>query len=75
MMTAAVFAGAGFPTGVRDSPVLALPYHVFTLAQDSHDPVALETAWGAALVLVIGVLVLNLAVVPLHGKLGVEAEA
>jgi phosphate transport system permease protein len=33
LFAATVFAGATVPTGVRDSPVLSLPYHIFVLAQ------------------------------------------
>ena len=36
MFTAAVFAGASLPQGIRESPVLSLPYHIFVLAQDSY---------------------------------------
>src|SRR5204863_4232064 len=35
LFTAAVFSGAGLPHGIRDNPVMALPYHIFVLAQDS----------------------------------------
>ncbi len=51
LFTAAVFSGATLPTGVRESPVLALPYHIFVLAQDSFDPAVGAHLWGAALVL------------------------
>jgi len=49
--TAAVFSGVDFPRSWRD-PVVALPTHIFTLAQEAADPAALANAWGAALVLV-----------------------
>jgi phosphate transport system permease protein len=60
LFTATVFNGAPvLPAGVRESPVAALPTHIFVLAQDAADPNALRVAWGAALALVVlaGVLV------------------
>jgi phosphate transport system permease protein len=47
------------PSGVRQSPVAALPTHIFVLAQDAADPAALRAAWGAAVALIVlaGVLV------------------
>jgi len=62
LFTATVFAGAGgLPSGITDTPVVALPTHIFALAQDSADPAALDAAWGAALVLIVvaGLLVLS----------------
>src|SRR5213075_3418176 len=38
MFTAAVFDGATLPHGLSDSPIVALPYHIFVLAQDSFGP-------------------------------------
>ena len=38
MFTATIFAGATLPHGIKQSPVLSLPYHIFVLAQDSLDP-------------------------------------
>lgn len=53
LFTAAVFSGApAMPTGVVDSPVVALPVHIFTLAQDAADPAALRTAWASAVALI-----------------------
>jgi phosphate transport system permease protein len=66
MYTATIFAGATFPDGLRDSPVLSLPYHIFILAQDSFDPGATQKLWGAALVLVVLVLVLSSVTLPLR---------
>jgi phosphate transport system permease protein len=40
LFTAAIFAGATVPNGIKDNPVLALPYHIFVLAQDSLAPEA-----------------------------------
>lgn len=54
LFTAAVFAGAaGLPSGVVDNPVVALPSHIFNLAQDAVDPGAVRAAWGSAVVLVV----------------------
>ncbi|MEM7481140.1 MAG: ABC transporter permease subunit [Acidobacteriota bacterium] len=64
LFTAAVFSGATLPTGIRDSPVLALPYHIFVLAQDSLHPGAGARLWGAALLLVLLVAAFSLATLP-----------
>ncbi|MFF8604596.1 phosphate ABC transporter permease subunit PstC [Streptomyces sp. NPDC015346] len=54
IFTATVFFGApAVPTGIVDSPVQALPTHIFTLSQDSGAPEAVSQAWGSALVLVV----------------------
>ncbi len=73
MLTAAVFAGATLPAGVRESPVLALPYHVFVLAQDSFAPGAEPRLWGAATVLLA--LVAALALLALPARLAAHEEA
>ncbi|MER5400509.1 phosphate ABC transporter permease subunit PstC [Streptomyces sp. NPDC002599] len=64
IFTATVFFGApALPTGIIDSPVQALPTHIFTLSQDSNAPEAINQAWGSALVLVlITAALLSLAV-------------
>lgn len=74
MFTAVIFSGATIPTGVTDSPVLALPYHIFVLAQDSFDPAALEKAWGAAAVLLALVFGLAIAALPLRLRIHEEAK-
>jgi len=66
MFTAAVFAGARIPQGVVESPVLALPYHIFVSAQDSLDPAAQGDIWSAALLLLAIALSLGLASLPLR---------
>ncbi|HEX9671196.1 MAG TPA: ABC transporter permease subunit [Thermoanaerobaculia bacterium] len=66
MLTAAVFSGATLPAGVRESPVLALPYHVFVLAQDSFDPAVEPRLWGAAAVLLALVAALGLLALPVR---------
>lgn len=74
MFTATVFAGATFPDGIRESPVLSLPYHIFVLAQDSFDPAAGAKLWGAALVLLLLVLSLSLLALPARLKIHEEAR-
>jgi phosphate transport system permease protein len=66
MFTAAVFSGATLPRGISDSPILALPYHIFVLAQDSYDPEAITRLWGTAAVLVLLVVLLSAAAIPLR---------
>lgn len=73
MFTATIFAGATFPTGVKESPVLSLPYHIFVLAQDSFDPAVGAKVWGAALVLLA--LVLGLSLLALPARLRMHEEA
>lgn len=68
MFTATIFAGATFPTAIRDSPVLSLPYHIFILAQDSFDPAVGGKLWGAALVLLALVFSLSLLALPARLK-------
>ena len=74
MFTAAVFSGATFPKGVADSPVLALPYHIFVLAQDSFDPAMTRNLWGSAIVLLVLVATLSLIALPLRLRLHEEAR-
>ncbi|MFP3941275.1 MAG: PstA family ABC transporter permease [Thermoanaerobaculia bacterium] len=74
LFCAAVFSGAGLPAGIRESPVMALPYHVFVLAQDSLAPGAEPRLWAAAFVLLALVFGLSLAAVPLRLKSHSEAR-
>lgn len=74
MFTAVVFAGATLPDGFRDSPVLALPYHIFVLAQDSFHPAAERELWGAAAVLLALVFGLSLLTLPFRLRLSEEAR-
>jgi phosphate transport system permease protein len=46
LFTAAIFAGATVPHGVVDSPVLALPYHIFVMAPGLFDPRVAQKVWG-----------------------------
>lgn len=74
LFTATVFAGATLPTGVRESPVLSLPYHVFVLAQDSFDPAVSRTVWGTATVLLLLVIGLSAVALPLRLRIHDEAR-
>jgi phosphate transport system permease protein len=74
LFTAAVFSGATLPAGIRESPVLALPYHIFVLAQDSLDPAAGHRMWAAAVVLVALVGTLALAALPARLRAHQEAR-
>jgi phosphate transport system permease protein len=74
MFTATIFAGATLPKGIKDSPVLSLPYHNFILAQDSFDPRVGSKLWGAALVLLALVLILSVIALPSRLKLHEEAN-
>ena len=74
MFTATIFAGATFPRGIRESPVLSLPYHIFILAQDSFDPSASTKMWGAALVLLALAFTLSLIALPMRLRIHEEAN-
>jgi phosphate transport system permease protein len=64
LFTATVFTGATVPDGIRENPVLSLPYHIFILAQDSFDPATGVQLWGTALTLLILVSALSLLALP-----------
>lgn len=64
LFCAVVFSGATLPRAIAESPVLALPYHIFTLAQDSFGPGIEARLWGAAAVLLGLTLSLSLAALP-----------
>ncbi len=74
MFTAVVFSGASIPNGVQDNPVLALPYHIFNLAQDIAGPSAASGAWATAFVLIVFVLLLSVAIAPLRSRSHEEAK-
>jgi len=74
LFIAAVFSGATVPHGIVESPVLALPYHIFVLAQDSFQPEAETHLWAAAAVLLGVVLVFALVALPLRIRLHEEAH-
>lgn len=69
IFTATVFFGApALPSGVVDSPVQALPTHIFALSQDSGDPAAVAQSWGSALVLVLITAALLILAVVLRNR-------
>jgi len=74
MFTATIFAGATFPAGVKESPVLSMPYHIFILCQDSYDPGVSAKVWGTATVLLGLVFLLSLIVLPMRLKVHEEAK-
>jgi phosphate transport system permease protein len=74
MFTATIFAGATFPHGIKESPVLSLPYHIFILAQDSFDPGVRTKIWATAIVLLGLVFGLSLIALPLRLRLHEEAH-
>lgn len=74
LFTATIFAGASFPKGIKESPVLSLPYHIFILAQDSFDPAAGGKVWGTAVVLLVMVTALSLAALPFRLRIHEEAR-
>ena len=73
MFTATIFAGATIPDGIKENPVLSLPYHIFVLAQDSFDPAVGAKLWGTALTL-LG-LVFLLSAIALPARLNLHEEA
>jgi phosphate transport system permease protein len=74
MFTAVVFSGATWPTGFKNNPVLALPYHIFNLAQDVIGDNALQAAWASAFVLISFVLFLSVLAIPLRARSHEEAK-
>lgn len=74
MYTATVFAGASLPTGVRESPVLSLPYHIFVLAQDSFNPGVASKLWGSAFVLLVLVALFSAVALPMRLRAHEEAR-
>jgi len=74
MFTCAIFAGATLPHGIVDSPVLALPYHIFILAQDSFDPAMVVRMWGTAAVLVALEVTVSALAIPLRLTVAKEAS-
>jgi phosphate transport system permease protein len=74
MFTATIFAGATLPTGIKENPVLSLPYHIFILAQDSFDPAVGSKVWGSALALLAIVLFLGLLALPARLRIHEEAQ-
>ncbi len=74
LFVSAIFSGATMPTGIKDQPILALPYHIFVLAQDSFQESAHSNLWGSALILVAIVTLLGALAIPLRHKLHNAAD-
>jgi len=74
LFAAAVFSGATWPRGLIDSPVLALPYHIFVLAQDTYTAGAEARLWATATVLLGLVTLLALLALPARLRLHEEAH-
>lgn len=74
LFATAVFSGATLPNDIRQSPLLALPYHIFVLAQDTFNQNAQANLWGTALVLVSLVALFNMMALPLRLSLHEEAR-
>jgi phosphate transport system permease protein len=74
MFTATIFAGATLPQGIKESPVLSLPYHIFVLAQDSFNPSVGQKLWGTALVMVTFVFILSLTALAVRLRIHEEAH-
>jgi len=74
MFVAVVFSGAGIPNSLTDSPVLALPYHIFNLVQDVFGEHAMSTAWASAFVLITFVFMCSLLMVPFRSRSHEEAK-
>ena len=74
MFTATIFAGATLPSGIRESPVLSLPYHIFVLAQDSFDPLVAPRSGARRVVLLGLVLCLSLLALPMRLRIHEEAR-
>lgn len=73
MFTAVIASGATLPKGFRDSPVLALPYHIFNLAQDTFNDAARAELWAAAVIL-LGI-VATLSLIALPARMHIHEEA
>ncbi len=73
LFTATTFWGVGLPHSLFE-PVTSLQTHIFILSQEAQDPVAQGKAWGAALVLVVIVLLLNTGSLLVRGRLSWEGD-
>ncbi len=68
LFVATIFSGATIPIGIKEQPILALPYHIFILAQDSFQESSRTNLWGTALVLVSLVTLASLLAIPFRRK-------
>lgn len=73
MFTATVFSGVTVPRSFTE-PVTTLQTHILVLAQEALDPNAVSQAWGAAFVLLMGVMVLIALALVWRTRLRMEAE-
>lgn len=73
LFTATVFSGVTWPRSVSE-PVVTLQTHILVLAQEAVDPRAVSQAWGAAFVLLAGVLLLIGLALALRTRIHMEAE-
>lgn len=75
MFTATVFSGASLnPLKIADSPVLSLPYHIFTMVQESYSEQAIINAWASAAVLITVVCSFIIILIPIRNHLHKEAN-
>lgn len=73
LFTATVFSGVTWPQSWAD-PVTTLQTHILVLAQEAVNPVALQAAWGAGLVLLGMVFTLITMAMWVRTRLQMEAE-
>lgn len=73
LFTATVFSGVTVPQSVSD-PVVTLQTHILVLAQEAVDPQAVSQAWGAAWVLLMGVMLLIGLALALRTRIQMEAQ-
>jgi len=73
LFTATVFSGVTLPQSLAE-PVVTLQTHILVLAQEAVDPRAVSQAWGAAWVLLMGVMLLIGLALALRTRIHMEAE-
>ncbi len=73
MFTAATFSGAGIPMTLHE-PVATLQTHILILSQEAVNPLSRINAWGAVLVLISIVFLLNIGSMRLRAKMLLEAN-
>ena len=64
MFTATIFSGISIPSGIKNNPILTLPYHIFILTQESYNETIRNNAWGSVIILIGIVCVLSLLLIP-----------
>ncbi|CAI2717455.1 PstA family ABC transporter permease [Nitrospina watsonii] len=73
LFTATVFSGVTVPQSLAE-PVTTLQTHILVLAQEAIDPEAVAQAWGAAFVLLMGVMFLIALALVIRTRLSMEAQ-